>query len=1141
MRFRSLSLVALIVLALSITSFLGLRSAEAFEMRGQGNGEGFPQPVFGAEALRLGVNVALEQYDDATLEARLSDLSAHGIQYLRQEFRWNDIERTPGAYDWAASDRIFRAAVKHGLRVLPVLWTTPTWARMPSASHMWPPIETAPPADVDNFAHFAGAFAERYDRPQTANSGQIRSPIIGFQIWDEPNLSAAWGNALIDPTYYLQLLRAARGAIRTVDPRAQIVLAALAPTSEQTDVNLAPQTFLLKLYQLGGHESFEIAAAKPYGFASPPDDRRTDPATLNFSHVILMREVMVAHGDGHKAIWATSFGWSALPAHWQGEPSVWGSVSEVAQAQYTTEAVQRVAREWPWLGAMYIENLQPRPRPKEPASDPHWGFALLAQDGQPRPVYQAFAEANKGAALAPRAQLFAACVSPQSMLRTLRLENVTTGEPEVRASKPDCQAPNPLALFSAGWRFDQLGADVPDRTDAKVSVHFNGDALALIVRRGPYRAYTFVAIDGQPANALPREERGAYLVMNSAGQYPVIETIPVARALAPGAHVADIVVDRGWNQWALIGWSSAVRASNINWAILRALAAVIGILALAGLVWSAPRAQWRAGLVGLASRVGGRQIDPAKLTATALIAALTYWLAASLTWAQDAATAYRNLGTGPNIVIPGLAAVLAFWSPVMVVSLVALVVLLLLVLLRLDVGLALVAFFIPFYLQPQRLFERAFSMVELLTLMCAASWVMAQALALTRRRKPTQTSSGRRTIDLSSAFRRLTVLDVSVLALVFVSLLSASQAQFQVEAFREWRTVIVEPALVYVMLRLSARARAGTARDERAVRIILFGYLSGALVVALVGLANDARGITFSAEFGLPRLMGVFNSANNDALYLERASAMLFAFAVFGRWPAGIGVRLALLSARSAYCVALVPVTLALLLTQSRGALLFGLPIAVVVMFVVAGGRWRIAGLAVLALGVVAIGLISLGALRPVLEATRFARIANAFDLSSGSGFVRINLWQSALTMWRDHPLLGVGPDNFLYAYRSFYILPVAWNEPNLSHPHNIVLDFATRLGVLGLATGMGLIGGYAQLVKEALRLSHTGMRDPGAPPSRSDQTAFIRPLAIGCAGFLAAMLAHGMVDHALFLIELAFPFMVTAGLLAWEVASREA
>ena len=79
------------------------------------------------------------------------------------------------------------------------------------------------------------------------------------------------------------------------------------------------------------------------------------------------------------------------------------------------------------------------------------------------------------------------------------------------------------------------------------------------------------------------------------------------------------------------------------------------------------------------------------------------------------------------MVLAGLASGVAFWSPVLVLSLLALALLFVLVLLRLDVGLSLLAFFIPFYLIPQRLFEKAFPMVELLLIMCAVSWAMTLA------------------------------------------------------------------------------------------------------------------------------------------------------------------------------------------------------------------------------------------------------------------------------------------------------------------------------------------------------------------------------------------------------------------------------
>lgn len=1090
---RVISLVSLLIAALCIASLIGLRSAEATEMRGRPTD--FPQPVFGAESLRFGVNVALEQYDDATRDALLEDLAAQGVQYVRQKFRWSDIEPARGQFDWSISDHILSATQKHHLKVLPVLWTSPAWARSPTASSDFPAIDTAPPANSADFADFAAAFAKRYDHATS---------IIAYQIWDEPNLSAAWGNALINPTYYLQMLRAAREAIHTVNPTAPIVLAALAPTVEQSNVNLAPQEYLRKLYQLGGHQAFDIAAAKPYGFDQPPADRRVDAGTLNFSHVILMREVMVAHGDGHKAIWAGDFGWNALPPDWAGDPSEWGNVTEQQQAAYSVQAVQRAAHEWSWMGAMFLDVLQPRPRVKDPMGDARWGFALLDQAGQPRPIYKALPQLQAAAAAAPRPQLFAACQSPQSVQRTLQLDNVMTAMPEVLASKPDCASPNPRATFTEGWRFDQLGADIPDKPDAKVTIRFFGDDLALIVRRGNYRAYTFVTVNDRPANLLPQEPRGAYLIMTSPGLYPIIETIPVASRLGPGEHTAEITVDRGWNQWALIGWSSAGTAPAA-WGALRAGLLALLVLSMAGLAIGLPKARVKEGAVSVASRLRGQRLDPAAINLRALVVALVFWLSAMLTWATDAATAYRNLGLAPNVAFTSIASGVLFWSPLMVISLIALAALFALVLLRLEAGLMLLAFFIPFYLQPQRIFQSSFSMVEILTLMCAVSWGL-QIVRLAIAHRGRQLSR-----ELHSAIRALSLFDWGALALVIVATLSALQADFRTEALRELRLVILEPALVYLMLRTM---RHGWPRERVSAMTVLYGFIAGATVIALIGLFHYASGDVFDAEFGLPRIKSVFGSANNDALYLERAFAIMLALAAIAirDWRLGSVRRSAQDAARVPsllILLGLVPVAIALALTQSRGALLLGVPAALIVMCILAGGRWRWAGFGLLTLIALAFIVLLSGAAQPLLDGTRFA---NALDLQRGTGFFRLNLWQSAWAMWRDHPLLGVGPDNFLYAYRSFYILPAAWQEPNLSHPHNVFFDFLARLGVLGVIAGALLIAGYAQLIRRTLK------------PNRA--------LAIGCAGFLAAMLAHGLVDHSFFLIELAYPFMLTAGAL---------
>ena len=1073
-RSRVLSAIALALLI--VLGALTLAARDAAQADARAFASNFPQPIRHAESLRLGVNAALEQYDDATLDRRLADLAAAGVIHIRQEFRWADIEPSKGARDWRAADRIVAAAGRHNVQVLALLWTTPAWARPLSGSTAFPAIDTAPPAEPADFAAFAGAFAARYATP---NCDALRSgcAILAYQIWDEPNLSAAWGNALINPAEYLRLLIAARIAIRAADPQAIVVLGALAPTAEQSQVNLAPQAYLRRLYELGGHDAFDVVAAKPYGFNFPPADRRVDPGVLNFSHALLLRREMELHNESNKAIWITQFGWNALPGNWTGAKSAWSGVAGEQQVDYTREAVARAAAEWPWLGGMYIENLQPRPGPQG-TGDPRWGFALLNPDGAPRPLWAAWqaaiAELQTGRLTAPRAQPFA--LPPNA-------------RPKDEAGVAGFQ-PNPNATFSPGWRFGEMGADVPDRSDARVDIRFAGDDLALIVKRGEFRfrAYLYVTVDGRPANLLPRDpggpNQGAYLTMTSARNVPWIETIPVASGLGPGEHVATVIADGGWGQWMMQGWSSRSARNGPDYGALAWVLATLALLTAIGLA----RDTARADLAGLARAIGARIKASRGIALQAIAAGLALWATAGLSWAQDATTAYRNLGTPANLAL----------------SVAALAILFVLIWLRLDIGLALAAFFAPFYLVPQRLFERAFSMVELITLMCVVRWAAMLAMNAIRARRT------------GNALPRLkpTLLDAGILGLVGIALLSSLQSEFKVEAFREWRLVIVEPALLYVMLRssgLSVERRSGIAA----------AFVTGGIGIAAIGMWNYARGIRFEAEFGLPRIQSVYGSANNDALYLERAWAMALAGVVFGRWalqavalPGGRILRAAWLSgaARGAALLGFGLMTIALALTQSRGAILFGVPAALVAMCFAAGGRWRWLGAALLAITAAGAGLLLSGAAATLLQGTRFA---TALNLSAGSGFIRVNLWQSAWAMWLDHPLLGVGPDNFLYAYRSFYILPAAWKEPELSHAHNLILDPLARIGALGLVALATVAAGFVARARAALRHSAS------------------RPLVIGALGLAAAAAAHGMVDHSFFLPDLAYAFMIAAGLLA--------
>jgi O-antigen ligase len=313
-------------------------------------------------------------------------------------------------------------------------------------------------------------------------------------------------------------------------------------------------------------------------------------------------------------------------------------------------------------------------------------------------------------------------------------------------------------------------------------------------------------------------------------------------------------------------------------------------------------------------------------------------------------------------------------------------------------------------------------------------------------------------------------------------------AETQGVALREFRIVVLEPVLFYLMLRT-------TRLDRRARWRIANAFVLGAVGVALVGLYQYTfTADIITAEAGLRRLKSVYGSPNNVGLYLGRAFPLLVTVALLGRqrWR------------RLGYAIGGLLVGAAILLSFSKGALLFGVPAALLALGLLAGGRWLWATLG-------ALGAATLAAI-PLLRTPRFTSL---FDLQSGTSFFRLNLWRSTLDMIRDHPLLGVGLDNFLYAYRGRYVRPVAWEEPNLSHPHNVVLDYWSRLGLLGLAAGAWLQVAFWRLALPLRRLS-----DPDE-----------RALALGLMASMVDFLAHGLVDNSYFLVDLAFAFCLTLGL----------
>ncbi len=1027
----------LLIAGIALLGIGAFRVQHSFQTRGIPTD--FPGMIAEGGA-RLGINVYLAHLADDELQETLSAIKQAGFTTVKHSFHYN----SAGDVDWESSDRLMTAVAAHGLEIVPLLDGDPA-------------NQYAPPADPATFAEWAGAFAERY-----------ADQLTHYIIWDEPNLRSHWGNSDPNPAEYGALLAATADKIRQADGDAVIVAAPLAPTTEAGPENLSETLFLEELYAAGASDSFDVISGKPYGFDSGPLDRRVSSDTLNFSRIILLRELLEAEGDMGKAVWAGNFGWNSLPESWTGEPSIWGQTDEQTQGEYLVEALARAQREWPWMGHMFLENWEAGP----PLDSARWGFSIA---GRP-------AEDIIGQALAQ-------------------------AEP---IAYPGFHLASPAGAgqeFEGAWRFSpDFGADI-GQTGDRASYRFWGTEVALRVRRADYRARLYVTIDGEPANALPNDGRGAALVLGSgdpAEDYLSVE--PVARNLPPGEHLLSVEAWRGWDQWALNGYTQFERPDSTTFLATQIALTIVFFASLTMALISARRVPWLE-LDTRLGRLAARLDGWAGVGLTFLVGAIVA-VAGWLTWGAHLDGVYRRLGDVGQLALTASAAALFYVTPSFFLLAAALLLFFLLAYARPAWGMVVIAFSIPFYVLPKPLLGYRFSPVEIFLLVTAAAAFLRAVVQAARR--PSSLPAGARLRDAGrSAWLGILRVrgkpDLAVATLLLVATVSLIVTTRLDVATNEWRVVILEPALFYLLFRTLKL------RDSE-VWAIVDGFVLGGVTVAVIGLWQYARGENvITVVGGLERLRSIYGSPNNVALYLGRIVPFLLAVALMGGQH---HLR------RIVYGLALAPVGLALLLTFSRGALFLGLPAVLLVVVIL--WRYSVRG----RLWPWFVGMLAAGGLL-IVAAAAVPGVAGRLSLQGVTSFVRIDLWRSSLSMFLDHPFLGVGLDNFLYAYRERYILDSAWEEPSLSHPHNVVLDFATRLGLAGLLVGIWLFAAWAL---NLYALARVWLRDP--------VWSEWKPLLVALAAAFAQTFAHGLVDQSFFLVDLAFAFFLMLGLTLWLAAA---
>lgn len=248
-----------------------------------------------------------------TLDGRLNLLDRLGVDLVRYTIRWDDVEASPGEYDWAVADSVLTGLRARGMQALVTIVGAPTWANGGRGP---------------NWAPRSGITTERFAFAAASRYGWVRD----WLVWNEPN-QRRWLRPTEPAVYVRRILNPAYRGIKAANARARVGGGASAPRG-----NVGGKSPVDWIRGMGrARARLDAYAHHPY----PTDPRRQSPRSTACRHCstlplsALDRLVAeVRRSLGRKRIWLTEFAYQTNP------PDRWLGVSPANQARYLSEAAQ---------------------------------------------------------------------------------------------------------------------------------------------------------------------------------------------------------------------------------------------------------------------------------------------------------------------------------------------------------------------------------------------------------------------------------------------------------------------------------------------------------------------------------------------------------------------------------------------------------------------------------------------------------------------------------------------------------------------------------------------------------------------------------------------------------------------------------
>jgi len=317
-------------------------------------------------------------------------VTAAGFDWYKYFIHWNSIDpHRNGHYDWDPVDWRLDEACAYGLNLL---------LRVERAANNWQPIQDS---EMASWQAFFQALASRIAQRRDACATPYR---VALEIWNEPNLDFQWTGQPLDPARYTEMVKRAYRGVKAGDRTIPVVAGSLAPTGGWDDGSAMNDVdFLEAMYENGLSGHFDVISIHNYGFGGEPEDKEWGSSIVNFRRAEDIHAVMEAHGDGDRPVWSTEFGWLLDAAeevvdcasYWDSIGFDWQKVSAEEQADYLERAFAYADANWPWMGVMFVSNLDFSMTGWYDTCDPLNWFSVLAPDGASRLAHTALLEMDK--------------------------------------------------------------------------------------------------------------------------------------------------------------------------------------------------------------------------------------------------------------------------------------------------------------------------------------------------------------------------------------------------------------------------------------------------------------------------------------------------------------------------------------------------------------------------------------------------------------------------------------------------------------------------------------------------------------------------------------------------------------------------